>query len=65
MHLKGAGHMTLTDLSLFSPILSNILQGGSVKVDARECLETINEISLDYFNSYLKGIGSFNPKKEY
>jgi dienelactone hydrolase len=65
VYLKGAGHMTLTDLSLFSPILSDILQGGSVKVDARECLETINELALNYFECYLKGVGSFNPQKEY
>lgn len=65
VHIKGAGHMTLTDLSLFSPILSNILQGGSVKVDARECLETINELALNYFDTYLKGTGSFNPQREY
>lgn len=54
--IKGTGHMNFTDLPIVSPFLSGLLETGDVEVnvDARECIETTNEIILDFFNRYLK-----------
>ncbi|KOP78503.1 acetylhydrolase [Lysinibacillus sp. FJAT-14745] len=56
-HFKGAKHLSLTDLSLFSPILTNILQGGKADIDKFYCIETENELILKFFDFELKGIG--------
>ena len=45
--------MNFCDLSMVSPILAKIL--GTGKVNARKCLENLNEIVLNYFDYYLKG----------
>ena len=50
---EDAGHMNFCDLSMVSPILAKIL--GTGKVNARKCLENLNEIVLNYFDYYLKG----------
>lgn len=60
---KGAGHLNFTDLPLFSPALARQLGTGSI--DSRYCIETINRVVLEYFNSYLKGKGTLNLLKEY
>jgi len=65
VHLQGAKHLSLTDLSLFSPILTNILQGGKADIDNLYCLETENELILEFFDFKLKGIGQFTPKETY
>ncbi|MBS4175233.1 acetylxylan esterase [Bacillus sp. FJAT-49736] len=64
-HIKGAKHLSLTDLPLFSPILANMLQGGKANIDPYYCIETENELILEFFDYELKGIGHFNPKKTY
>ncbi|HDX9577695.1 TPA: alpha/beta hydrolase [Bacillus pseudomycoides] len=64
-HFKGAKHLTLTDLQLFSPILANTLQGGKANIDPYYCIEMENELILEFFDYELKGIGHFNPKKTY
>jgi len=64
-HFKGAKHLSLTDLSLFSPILAVILQGGKADIDKYYCIETENELILKFFDSELKGIGHFAPKETY
>ncbi|MFO1445437.1 dienelactone hydrolase family protein [Bacillus sp. Bva_UNVM-123] len=64
-HFKGAKHLSLTDLQLFSPILANILQGGKANIDPYYCLEMENELILEFFDYELKGIGHFNPKMTY
>ncbi|MEY9978529.1 alpha/beta hydrolase family protein [Lysinibacillus sp. RC79] len=64
-HFKGAKHLSLTDLSLFSPILANILQGGKADIDKYYCIETENELILKFFDFALKGIGHFTPKETY
>lgn len=51
----GSGHMNFTDLPLFSPPLAKLLGTGSV--DETECIETMNQLILEYFNCYLKGEG--------
>ncbi|MFJ7732867.1 alpha/beta hydrolase family protein [Lysinibacillus sp. NPDC097231] len=65
VHLQGAKHLSLTDLPLFSPILANILQGGKADIDQSYCIETENELILEFFNYELKGIGHFDPKETY
>ncbi|MFT9819723.1 alpha/beta hydrolase family protein [Lysinibacillus sp. NPDC056185] len=64
-HFKGAKHLSLTDLPLFSPILANILQGGKANIDKYYCIETENELILKFFDFELKGIGHFAPKETY
>ncbi|MGE8002578.1 dienelactone hydrolase family protein [Lysinibacillus sp. NPDC093216] len=64
-HFKGAKHLSLTDLPLFSPILANILQGGKADIDKYYCIETENELILKFFDFELKGIGHFAPKETY
>ncbi|MCY9578653.1 hypothetical protein M5W96_04880 [Paenibacillus alvei] len=59
VHFQGAKHMTLTNLSLVSPLLSNMLQGGRAEIDPYYCLETMNHILVEFFDCYLKGQGSF------
>ncbi|WP_042348117.1 alpha/beta hydrolase family protein [Bacillus massiliigorillae] len=65
VHFKGAKHLSLTDLPLFSPILANILQGGKADIDPYYCIETENELILKFFDYELKGIGHFTPKGTY
>lgn len=60
---KNAGHLNLTDLPLFSPTLAKMLGVGTV--DARYCIETMNEVVLEFFNCYLKDAGEPKIEKEY
>ena len=47
--------MSLTDLSLVSPILADILDSGrKATIDTHYCLETLNGIILEFFDAYLK-----------
>lgn len=64
-HFKGAKHLSLTDLQLFSPILANMLHGGKPNINPYYCIEKENELILKFFDYELKGIGHFNPKKTY
>lgn len=64
-HFKGAKHLSLTDLPLFSPILANILQRGKADIDKYYCIETENELILKFFDFELKGVGHFAPKETY
>ncbi|HKM00721.1 MAG TPA: acetylhydrolase [Sedimentibacter sp.] len=68
--IKGSNHMSYTDLPLFSPLLANQLSGisgGSSKatVDKYYCIETMNKLVLEFFNSYVKNEGSFSSKEYY
>lgn len=58
-----AGHLNFTDLPLVSPILARMLGVG--KVDARACIENVNEVVLSWFDFYLKGEGELDLKAEY
>ena len=51
--VDGAGHLNFTDLPMVSPILGKLL--GSGDVDSKKCLEKINSLMLNYFDSKLKG----------
>lgn len=60
---QDAGHLNFTDLPLFSPALAKMLGVGTV--DARYCIETMNEVVLEFFNAYLKDAGEPKIEKEY
>lgn len=60
---RGTGHLNFTDLPLFSPILAEKL--GIGPADARSAIVTMNEIVLEFFNSYLKNKGAPQIEKEY
>jgi dienelactone hydrolase len=62
-YFVGAKHMDFTDLPLFSPFLANML--GSGDVNSEECIDQINEITLNFFNCYLKGNGEFTVNDKY
>lgn len=61
--IYGAGHLNFTDLPLFSPFLAGLL--GTGEVDRRYCIETMNQIILNYFNYYLKYAKALNINHEY
>lgn len=66
VHFKGARHLSLTDLPLFSPILTKLLhQGRKVEADKYDVIETQNDLILRFFDYALKGQGAFAPKAEY
>lgn len=60
---RGTGHLNFTDLPLFSPIVAEKL--GIGPADARSAIVTMNEIVLEFFNSYLKNEGTPQIEKEY
>ncbi|PKN99329.1 MAG: alpha/beta hydrolase [Chloroflexi bacterium HGW-Chloroflexi-4] len=59
-YLQGAVHLSLTDLGLTSPTLTNILSGEKYSLNPRDGLAKINQIVLNFFDSYLKGQGEFS-----
>ncbi|MHC0037645.1 alpha/beta hydrolase family protein [Pseudoneobacillus sp. C159] len=65
VHFKGAKHLSLTDLPLFSPILANVLQGGKADIDPYYCIETANQLILEFFDDQLKGTGKFSSERTY
>ena len=65
VHFLGAKHLSLTDLPLFSPILTDMLQGGKADIDSYYAIETQNELILQFFDDKLKGIGHFSPNATY
>lgn len=60
VYLKGTKHLTLTDLSIVSPFLTYLLNGGEVEVDARESIKLENGLILEFFNDTLKEEGKFS-----
>ncbi|GBF72820.1 acetylhydrolase [Paenibacillus sp. 598K] len=66
VHIKGAKHLSLTDLPLYSPFLASLLQGGrKADVDKYYAIETENELILRFFDNALKHQGPFTPKTTY
>lgn len=55
IYIEGTGHLGLTDLSLVSPFLTNILDGKSQTLDSEHSLQRINRACLEFFDYYLKG----------
>lgn len=58
-----AGHLNFTDLPLFSPTLARVLGTGTV--DKLRCINIMNEVVLEFFDSYLKNDGVPDIQKEY
>ncbi|NLT57926.1 MAG: hypothetical protein GXX99_03065 [Clostridiales bacterium] len=54
LHLAGTGHLSLTDLSLASPLLTRLLNGHRCTVSAEDGLTRLNEACLSFFNGFLK-----------
>ncbi len=52
--ILGAGHFSLTDLSLVSPLLTSLLEGRSSNPDPRATLQKVNRACLEFFDRYLK-----------
>ena len=61
--IHGSGHLNFTDLPLFSPALARML--GTGEADSRYCIETMNQIVLDFFNDTLKDTGTLHLQPEY
>lgn len=61
-YIPGAGHMNFTDLPMFAPPLAKMLGTGSV--DPEECMMTVNRITLEFFDSFLKGKGEFSVPEQ-
>lgn len=61
--VRGSGHLNFTDLPLFSPALARML--GTGEVDSRYCIETMNQIVLNFFNYTLKGAKELHLQTEY
>ena len=59
----GTEHMDFTDLPMFSPFLGSML--GTGDIDTEKSVTKMNEITLDFFNSYLKNDGSFAVEESY
>ncbi len=65
VYLKGTKHLTLTDLSLVSPFLANLLNGQEAEVDTKATIELENRIILEFFDAKLKNKGKFDANKVY
>ncbi|WP_066305119.1 dienelactone hydrolase family protein [Bacillus sp. FJAT-29814] len=71
VHIKGTNHLSLTDLPIVSPFLANMINGTSEKgnteqtADQYKVLRTMNGLVLKFFNSYVKGEGSFEAAETY
>jgi dienelactone hydrolase len=59
LHLPGAGHFSLTDLSLVSPLLVRFLEGGKPAREGAGYLRDVNKACLEFFDQYLKGRDEF------
>jgi dienelactone hydrolase len=53
--VNGSGHMSFTDLPIISPFLSKLLETSKdVTIDPEYCIETTNQVILEFFDKYLK-----------
>lgn len=71
VYIAGTDHMSLTDLPLVSPLLVSMITssvkkvGGGASADKMYVIEKMNELTLKFFNAYLKGNGTFAPAATY
>lgn len=65
LHLSGAGHFSLTDLSLASPLLVRFLEGGKPIRDSAEYLQDLNKACLEFFDRYLKHQGEHSSYRNH
>lgn len=61
-YIVGTGHMNFTDLPMFAPPLAKMIGTGSI--DPEECMLTVNRITLEFFDSFLKGKGEFSVPEQ-
>lgn len=54
LHLPGAGHFSLTDLSLASPLLTRLLEGRPSDRDRAAYLREVNRAVLEFLDRHLK-----------
>jgi dienelactone hydrolase len=54
LHLPGAGHFSLTDLALVSPLLVRFLEGEPPSRESDDYLRAVNQVCLEFFDRYLK-----------
>jgi hypothetical protein len=45
--------------------MANMLDDGAGSIDKYDCLETLNALSLEFFDCHLKGKGVFAPEAMY
>ena len=67
VHLAGTNHMSFTDLPLISPFLVNMInasvpKAGGQAVNPLATIEKMNDLTLMFFNTYLKGEGNFTTE---
>lgn len=60
LYVRGAGHMTLTDLVHTRPALC-LLFGQDLLFDVSGFAQSFNQTCLDFFNAFLKDQGGFEP----
>ena len=60
-YFEGSGHMNFTDLPLISPFLASKLGTGSI--DAKQCVEDMNDLILQFCDSHLKEAGAAQAQK--
>jgi predicted dienelactone hydrolase len=53
VYLPGAGHFSLSDLSLASPLLVSLLEGGKPEIEYRDYLQQVNQLVLEFADLYL------------
>lgn len=63
VHIRGSRHLGLTDLSLLSPFFTRVLNGQSQELDAATCLQTLNKVCLQFFDSTLNNKGTFDDTR--
>jgi hypothetical protein len=66
----GTNHMSLTDLPLVSPALVTVINSsfksvGGHTADACTVIATMNRLTLEFFDAYLKGEGAFTSAGAY
>lgn len=54
VHLPGAGHFSLTDLSLASPFLVRLLEGGNANSDSLAYLTALNHVCREFCDQFLR-----------
>ncbi len=63
--IQNISHLNFTDLPLVSPILAKLLGIQDVNTNAKECIETINDMIRHYFDYYLKDTEELMVEEEY
>jgi len=53
VYLPGAGHFSLSDLSLASPLLVSLIEGGKPEIEYRDYLQQVNQLVLEFADLYL------------